>query len=709
MRLVYQPRSSEQSKKAEIAVVLVTASGLTVLDSKRAKEPATWTVSGRTSVVGVVYGPQGLDEKKVGKLVRQDSELIEQLAQFAERTTQTEAVIEALLSPGSPQTFDSALLGVSGISAAKLEKKPTADQQALALMHALTPTLSAYDPLASEPKRVQQSMSAAASIAGMFLGSGVGLAAGGAAVLVNLRTLMFPGTDFHSSFAQPAGYDSLTLCAKRPAEKPRTRQAYLWAVRLPDVPAPAAKLEAAAHVPAGVKSLVKLESADLSRLARVQQWLLGDKPVPARVVPESNSVEFDLTKFAGEPGEYMLTGKWDWDTIDAAGKVNVHALPDLKSARVKPESQDRLVTASGAVPVDLEGADLEFVEKLAFRRLDDRSGKVTDLYFKLPGGKRGGPQPVLETEIDMKTLLPGEYAMMVTQSGGKTQEVPFRVLPPEPKLSNLPLRVNLSDKAQVVSLEGSGLERIEKLECQQAEISLDGKTASFKLKPGAKRGDRFDLLVRVQGVSQPMRLKDGVEVVGRRPRIVQAKTSFPPGLGVALREGELPAGSMASLSVELAESAAQPGIALRCRGEAEKRMEARPVGDRALFLSFDPASVGAPGCVVEALVVGKSEGRSESRSLGRVIRVPVIDGFRLTDEKAGDGLYTGILTGTDLETIAKTGWDEKQGVDISGIPVITGEKQTLKVALPWPSPAPHAPIYIWLRGEAEGRATEARY
>ena len=33
-------------------------------------------------------------------------------------------------------------------------------------------------------------------------------------------------------------------------------------------------------------------------------------------------------------------------------------------------------------------------------------------------------------------------------------------------------------------------------------------------------------------------------------------------------------------------------------------------------------------------------------------------------------------------------------------------KQTLRVVLPWPSRSPKAPLFVWLRGESEGRATK---
>ena len=36
-------------------------------------------------------------------------------------------------------------------------------------------------------------------------------------------------------------------------------------------------------------------------------------------------------------------------------------------------------------------------------------------------------------------------------------------------------------------------------------------------------------------------------------------------------------------------------------------------------------------------------------------------------------------------------------------------RQTLRVVLPWPAPGPHAPLYVWLRGENQGRKTAVAY
>jgi hypothetical protein len=35
--------------------------------------------------------------------------------------------------------------------------------------------------------------------------------------------------------------------------------------------------------------------------------------------------------------------------------------------------------------------------------------------------------------------------------------------------------------------------------------------------------------------------------------------------------------------------------------------------------------------------------------------------------------------------------------------------QSLRVVLPWPAPGPHAPLYVWLRGEPQGRKTSVTY
>ena len=61
--------------------------------------------------------------------------------------------------------------------------------------------------------------------------------------------------------------------------------------------------------------------------------------------------------------------------------------------------------------------------------------------------------------------------------------------------------------------------------------------------------------------------------------------------------------------------------------------------------------------------------------------------------------------------IERAGWDTHTGLAVDDLPKPVAserDRQTLRVALPWPAPAPHAPVYIWLRGESEGRITHAK-
>jgi len=135
-------------------------------------------------------------------------------------------------------------------------------------------------------------------------------------------------------------------------------------------------------------------------------------------------------------------------------------------------------------------------------------------------------------------------------------------------------------------------------------------------------------------------------------------------------------------------------------------------GPGELYLSFDAGAVGYPGCTISATAVTEPEGRSDSIKLGRVVRIPRLDQFTLTSEPTGASSYAGILKGSDLDLVEKAGWDTEHGLPVDAIPTpVPGEanKQTLRISLPWPAPAPHAPLYVWLRGEQEGRKTAVIY
>ncbi|HWC00551.1 MAG TPA: hypothetical protein VG672_27785, partial [Bryobacteraceae bacterium] len=147
-------------------------------------------------------------------------------------------------------------------------------------------------------------------------------------------------------------------------------------------------------------------------------------------------------------------------------------------------------------------------------------------------------------------------------------------------------------------------------------------------------------------------------------------------------------------------------------GDSSTGARLNVAGEGMLFLSLEPAAVGQSGCALTAKVTTADTGTSEAYPLGKIARVPRVERFTLTDESVGQNLYAGMLSGQDLDTIEKTGWDTRNGVPVQSIPTpVAGEpgKQALKVALPWPAPAPHAPIYVWLRGESEARATGVKY
>ena len=131
-----------------------------------------------------------------------------------------------------------------------------------------------------------------------------------------------------------------------------------------------------------------------------------------------------------------------------------------------------------------------------------------------------------------------------------------------------------------------------------------------------------------------------------------------------------------------------------------------------LFLSVDAGAVGYPGCVLTATFEVEPEGGSDAFTIGRVVRIPHLEQFTLTNEQIDASTYRGILKGRDLDVIEKTGWDAERGLPVDNVPTpVPGELliETMRVALPWPAPAPHAPLYVWLRGEQHGRKTAVSY
>ena len=738
-RLVWDPvhLSPKLSGKAEVSVIVgPTADGrLVALEPRKASQHAEWALLHSPGVIAVVLGPEGLNIHKVDTLVERNEDLLQQLADYAEQTSEVEALVQQLAdSEDNGVNAGDALKGFStqyGVAVPKLDTTTSTGQQASLLLRAVVPTSNAYDPLAPMSAQVQQSAGLAASVAGLFFGNGVGLAAGGAVLFANLRTVMFPGMEFRSAFAQSAAPDSLALCTKNAPAKPRTRLAYLWAYRVPGVNPPVLALSGPAHLPLGMKSTLKLAAAEGStfkQLDRVRDWRLtpvdgGDAvPIPVTAGSTPDTVVLDLSKAAQlTPGDYRLTATWDWDSM-SLGTVHLHSLGDLARVQIAPGARDRLVQGKGTVTVDLTGADFEFVEKAAIQKVAARAPAPTGIRFDLPLGKRGGEEDKMQVDIDTSTA--GKYKLLLAQSDGKQHEIPVTILPPNPKLSNLPLRVNTGETHQAVHMEGSGLDRIESLTTPAGTVAGAandrGWSGEIHLNPRAKAGERYDLVLSVQGLNAPLTFPAAIEVVGPRPSIAAVRKSSPGDLGVEMRENELPAGATVGFVLTGKHLGDRPQVELGCEsGELRKPLALTPdepakgaslsfAGAGELYLSVDPGAVGYPGCDLQATVRTDPEGRSDPFSLGRVVRMPRLEEFTLTSEQTGPSTYAGILRGRDLDLVEKAGWDSKNGLAVDAIPTpVPGDasRQTLRINLPWPAPAPHAPLYVWLRGEREGRKT----
>lgn len=736
-KVLYQPASTEKKDdKSKIALLFSRreTEDLELLEARRADQKAEWTIPARINVLGIVYGPQGLDSKKVNSLLQKDKQLVAQLADYAEQTAQTEALIEALTTgqTAPSRNVDAAISGFATRygTTTKIDSTAPVDQQAMVLMRSLNPALSSYDPLAPEPQaRMQQSAGLAASVAGLFFGNTVGLAAGGASLFLNLHTLMFPDTEFRSSFAQLAvpGKDDalLALCVKREPAKARTRLAYLWAMRLSDADAPALSLPAASHLPIGLKSAIPATAEDWKLLARAHDWELERAggataiPVAVHLIPETKQIELDFTKSEITSGTFHLSAVWDWGRMAIPGEINLHALPS--EIALAPEASDRLIAGSGPVSIDIIGSDLEFTEKLT---LHTKTGE-TAIEYKLPQGRRGGLQKRLTAMINTTEIAPGRYTLRAAQPDGKALETVIRILPPNPVLLNLPLRVNLGETSQTVRLTGHGLDRIEAIESPRLKVDLatgeaDARDATVHIAETATKGEHADLQLKVEGLARPLTLPGAVLIAGPRPKITASQITLPGDAAVAVHTGELPAGGFASLSLRVENVDTVPSLHLRCGatktdlGGTGTRRDIRlsQIQPGSLFLSLDPATAGPVGCTLTAAAEAEDTGVSDPFTLGRVVLLPRIDAFQLTDEKLAGDAYLGTLTGFDLELVEKTGWNDHDGYPVQDLPTPVageGQKQLLKIGVPWPPPGPRAPLYLWLRGDSEGRASKLRY
>jgi hypothetical protein len=742
-RLIWNPAHLRlpPSNSAEVTVVEVPSNDgvLLTLEPRKASERAEWQLVERPVVIALVYGPQGLSEGKLETLVTRNQDLLRELADYAEQSSQVEALVQELAdAEQSRGDAGNALQGVSaeyGVNAQKLNSTPSTGQQAALLLKALGPVSNNYDPLAMQSTQVTQTGGLAASVAGLFFGNSVALAGGGAALFSNLKTVLFPNTEFRSAFAQNAGNGNLALCTKSAGPKARTRTAYLWAYRVPQYGNPSLALAKSPNVAVGTKPTLELKlgkNTTAKELQLAHDWRLvsntGGNLYPVPVTPTAaGGLEIDLAKAKVPADDYRLAFTWDWAPMQVAGTVHVHPADDFSHITLTPEEHDKLMEGSGTVTVELTGPDFEFLQGVTIQS-SARNAKPAPAEFALPLGKSGGTQNVVAVDID--TAKRGTYTLSFTQSDGETRKVPITILPPNPKIANLPLRFNTGEAKQAIHFTGSGLDRVETIASDAGEITGAADSGDWSgeihLKAGIKKGQTFALVLKVKGLDNPLKLPDAFEIVGPRPKIQSVQKSVGGALGVEIGADELPAEVPAGwvLSLDRTHDSSLPQLELGCEsGGLRKGLTLSPgtpaagasltsAGPGTLYLSVDPGAVGYAGCKLSARVIVDPDGKSEPFLLGRVIRVPRLDRFTLTAEKVGDGRYAGSLEGRDLDVIEKVGWDAVNGLPVDAIPApIPGEHplQSLRLVLPWPAPSPHAPLYIWLRGEPQGRKTSVAY
>jgi hypothetical protein len=694
-RVRYQPGSvpADMGKDAAIALLLVPKTGdgqMQVLAPSPAASSSEWTVPFDTSVILLVFAPQGFDEKRLTTLMTRDPALVSALVEYADQTNDLEATLEALreldddteaaLEPGRAST-------------------PT-ELALLALVRALNPAVSSYDPFGSGRRAGPTSMMGRG--ANLFFENAGGVVPGGD-ILPAAKQFLMPDTEFRSVYGAGADAGSMTLCAQRQG-RTRNKVAYVWAYRLTDVPI-------------GVRAKVSLKMAakNWDLLDRVTDWGLvsptGGAPlhIEAHPSPETRELRLDLRNFSGLPGVYGIEGRWDWGAIRLKGSVRLHQLDDLNAAALRPESQDKLVVDSGPIHLDLAGANLRFIERAWIHRPESERRVAVDLPVT-----REGPPDRLRVEVDTDGLHPGEYQLALVRIDGATADIPVRILPKDPSIDSVNLRLNAGEASQTVLLSGVDLDRLETIESPLATIELRAtnksgtqREAVIHLRPAASTGSDLPLTARVAGRKNPLPFRGVFQVAPARPRIVDARAAASQDLSVTMRAGEIPAGSFVSFTVRY-EGAANPMLSLKCDGlpATVPQMFTVPTPGT-LFFSTDPGTIGNTGCKLMAIVESPESGPSDAFALGSVVRVPRIDRFTVTNEAAPGG-YVAILEGWDLEAIERTGWNATLGLPANELPrpiAGQGAKQTMHIAMPWPSPTPKAPLFVFLRGESQGRAT----
>jgi hypothetical protein len=740
--LYYAPvLRGKEKRTGEVALVLVPEKrapgqeAILVTDPKPADEPQEWKMRQTISLAALVYAPSGLNKKKVAKFLSQDEVLIAQLADYADKTAQAQQVVATLSnSESSAASVNAALNGFAAQYgfAVQIDRSAPVATQASTVFAAMNPQLAVYNPLASNTAQSVGQTAGLATMAGtLFFGSPVGLAAGGTAMLLDLRAIAFPDTQFRASFAQPlSGSNSgLNLCGQQGPLPPHTRVAYIWASRIPNVPAPSIHIGNANFVPVGEKTPVPVDVPDPAwkYLDRAREWALVNnqgRKTPISVVKLTNqkSLEMDLTKAQLAPGEYTLNGLWDWTPLKAAGTVHVLALDDFKTAHLDPASQDRLLAGSGREPVTLWSTDFEFTTKVELQKLYDEFATPETVRFLLPIGLREGPQDHMDVQISTEGLTPGSYELLISQQDGKRHPVEFKILPNPPKIDNLPVLLNQGTAVQHFMLKGERLGLITKLEASGADFKLDPAAESqterrltVELKSSPQPGTTLAVKAYVQDRSGPLTLPGALQITGPLPVIASSKLSLGSGTQISLHPDEFPAGSTLNAMLDVRNIARSGVLRLSC-AESSSEQASLHIGEQTthssleslspdqLFLAFDTSSLPA-GCLLQAVIDNGRDGSSQPFTLAHILRTPQIDSLTVSAAQPQNGMRPYQITGQNLEMIQKLGWDQASLVDVSDLPTPLpgpGLKQSVEINLPDP-PNPEAVLLVWLRGDKRAR------
>ena len=717
-KITYQPINlpADLKKDAKLALVVAPADSeadgnVTVLAPQPASGYAEWTIPFKTGVIGTVFGPQGLDEKRLTSLVTRDETVINQLALYAEQTAELELSISELH-----------LMEESEEATARPVRYNPTEQALLALLRSVNPTAASYDPFG--PGRRQGPTTKAGLAAEGFLENAGAVVPGGGA-LSGLKGFLMPDTEFRSVFAQPEGADGVTFCGQRPRARTRNKITYFWAHRLLGVAAPAIDVVGEPNLQAGRRNFVpvRLEAgADPDSLDKLYDWRLesagGAAPAPVRVkaIPGSHALMIDLADFKGSPGRYRLSSKWDWDQTALRGDLDIHPASNLKSARATGNTA--IFADSGVQHLKFDSADFHFVEQAELVRPGGWRG-ARSLDFAVSGANSNQ----LEVAIDSTRLEPGRALLRLTTSTGLIEDLALDVVPALPKLEGLPWRAHLGESKQRIVVRGDALDRIENIQIERgASIYRDG-ALEVTLPADAKTGDRLAASLTMKGQAAKAAIPFLLQVAPKRPQILEAKLAPLADTAVSLKPSELPAGSLLGFALRIDGASADEALAVTVNcaeaartltpvtvraGERLPLARLERTGDGALLLFADPA-IGQPGCTLQATLEADSSGKSTPTPLGKVVRLPRLDKFTWLDEKTNDG-FAAEIRGADLETIVRLGWDGSGGVAVTNLPLAgaSRDEQVLRVGLPWPPPSPRAPLYVWLRGDTEGRRSKLK-